>query len=108
MYVLLVTLKIKPEHREEFIKAAIELDAKGSVETEPGAFRFDVIADDADPNTIHYYEVYRDRAAFAEHQRSEHFARYRDLTQPWLAAPTVVSRGDALYPPDEKWQKQPG
>ena len=57
MFTLFVTVKIKPGHREEFIEAT-KGDAQGSNTAEPGCLRFDVLADNNDPNTVYLYEVY--------------------------------------------------
>ena len=106
MYVLIVKLQVQPEYREGFLKAAIELDAGGSVGTEPGCLRFDVIQDENDPNILYFYEVYRDRAAFEAHGNTEHIARYREVTKGQTAAPSVVFRGNSVFPMDALWEKQ--
>ena len=62
MYIFVGEHQIKPEHREDFIKAMIA-NAKGSVENEPGCFRYDVIQDYSDPNCFYLYEVFTDRKA---------------------------------------------
>ena len=62
MRALFVTVRMKPEYRDQILKGALE-DGRGSREDEPGCLRFDVIQDDSDPNTIYFYEVYRDDAA---------------------------------------------
>lgn len=102
MYILVVTIDIKPEHREAFIEAMLE-DARGSRENEPGCVRFDVIQDEANPNRIYLYEVYRDRAAFEAHLQTPHFLKWQATVKDWFASPPVVGRGTNLYPPDEAW-----
>jgi quinol monooxygenase YgiN len=82
MHALLVTFKIKPEHRERFIKAA-EDDSICSMRDEPGCLRFEVYEDQSDPNGFYFLEVYRDEAAFQAHQQTPHYAR-------WLEARQVV------------------
>ena len=74
MHILFVTITMKPEHREEYM-AEMLLNAKGAQQDEPGCLRFDVVVDSEDANTIHLYEVYKDEAAFGEHQASAHFKR---------------------------------
>ena len=51
MEALLVTIQIKPEHREEFMESMLD-DARGSVENEPGCLRFDVVQSQEDPNRL--------------------------------------------------------
>lgn len=104
MLALLVTIHMKPEHREAFLDSMLD-DARGSVNDEPGCFRFDVLQDDKDPNTIYLYEVYRDRAAFEEHVKAPHFIRWRDTVKDWYASPTQVVNCTTIFPPDSGWKK---
>jgi len=48
MYILMVRLKAKQDHINDFIKASIA-DGTGSVLHEPGCRRFDIIQDETDP-----------------------------------------------------------
>ena len=98
MLVLLVTMQLKSEHRQEFI-AAITEDAKGSVQDEPGCVRFDVVQDEGDPNRFYLHEVYRDQAAFDAHREAPHFQRFRDLgaARDWFASPATRSLGVEVY-----------
>lgn len=52
MLALMVTIKIKPAHREAFMAAMLG-DARGSTYDEPGCLRFDVLQDASDPNTLY-------------------------------------------------------
>ena len=72
MRTLFVTVRMKPEYRDQILKGAFE-DGRGSREDEPGCLRFDVIQDDKDPNTIYFYEVYRDDAALEAHRAAPHY-----------------------------------
>ena len=77
---LIVSVHMKPEHRDAILKGAFE-DARGSQNDEPGCRRFDVVIDDADPNHMYFYEVYDDDAAFTAHTQAPHFPAWRDLPQ---------------------------
>lgn len=103
MYVLMVTLNIKPERREQFMEALLG-DARGSNEDEPGCLRFDMLQDAEDPNQVHLYEVYRDEAAFKAHQQAPHFVKWRDTVRDWFAGPAVRHVGRNVYPPDAAWR----
>jgi autoinducer 2-degrading protein len=104
MYVLFVKSQVKPEYRERFMKVALE-DARGSSHDEPGCLRFDVLVDEKDPNLIYFYEVYKDQAAFQEHQKAPHFLQYRNNIQPeWYVVPVQAVRSWSLYPADEDWK----
>ncbi len=107
MYVLLVQIDVKPEHRDPFVAAAGE-HARRARRNEPGTIRFDVIADGSDPNRLYYYEAYLDKAAFDAHATGESIATFRAETQGWSNGPTIVRRGETTYPPnsdDAYWQK---
>lgn len=81
MFILWVTLKVKPEGREEFVKAITE-NARLSVRDEEGCFRFDVVElgeGSNQSNQFAFYEVYRDREAFKRHQTTPHFLAYEDI-----------------------------
>ncbi|HEV2124920.1 MAG TPA: putative quinol monooxygenase, partial [Chloroflexota bacterium] len=84
-----------------FLESMLD-NARHSVEDEPGCFRFDVIQDESDPNTLILYEIYRDKAAFDDHLTTPHFHRWRDTVKDWHAAPLRSSKGPNLYPPDDK------
>jgi Antibiotic biosynthesis monooxygenase len=62
MYIVLVSIQMKPERREAFLDAMLE-NARRSLADESGCVRFDVVEDEADPNHLILYEIYRDRAA---------------------------------------------
>ncbi len=104
MYSILVTIHIKPEFREPFLESMLD-DARGSVNDEPGCFRFDVLQDDKNPNTIYLYEVYRDRAAFDAHLVAPHFTYWRDTVKDWYASPNQVVNVTPLYPAPADWTK---
>jgi len=97
MLALLVSVKIKPAMREQFLKA-IEDDARCSVRDEPGCLRFDVLQDNSDPNKFFFYEVYRDETAFKAHQASAHYPRWRAAAAEVLAEPTSASRCTTPWP----------
>ena len=102
MLVLIVTIQIKPEHREAFLAALIE-DARGSMDHEPGCLRFDVVEDNEDANRIHLYEVYKDEASVEAHRQAPHYIKWRDTVKDWFAAPMTVRFAKPFYPAPENW-----
>jgi quinol monooxygenase YgiN len=105
MKVVSVKFSLKPEFVDRFVEISLG-DAKGSVQNEPGCFRFDVFQDEEDPCTVCFYEVYKDDAAFEAHRQMPHYAKWREgFTDEWLAAETQIIRGWSVYPPDEAWSK---
>ncbi|HET8626350.1 MAG TPA: putative quinol monooxygenase [Thermomicrobiales bacterium] len=104
MFALIVSLQVRPERREDFLKAAEE-DGRGSREDEPGCLRFDVLEDEADPNHFFYYEVYRDEAAFKAHGEAPHYQVWRAAVESGvLAGPAHITRCQTRFPTDLDWR----
>ena len=103
MHILMVTIKIKPGHRDAFMEAMLD-DARGSNKDEPGCLRFDVLQDVEDPNTIHLYEVYRDEAALEAHRQAPHYTRWRETVSDWFDGPVVRRVCTNIVPPDDAWR----
>ena len=96
MIAIWVKVKVKPEGRDKFLKA-IEVDALGSENDEPGCARFNVLQDGSDPNTYYFYEVYRDEAALEAHRATPHFAVWRAAADTLDGAP-VATRCRTVFP----------
>jgi catechol 2,3-dioxygenase-like lactoylglutathione lyase family enzyme/quinol monooxygenase YgiN len=88
MYTIAVSFKIPHEHREDFIKAALK-DGRDSGANEPGTLRFELIADETDPNTFYLNEAYEDLDAFNP-------ARQRQVLQGVLRRDWCVRRRSDL------------
>ena len=100
MKALFVTVRMKPEYRDQILKGALE-DGRGSREDEPGCLRFDVIQDDNDPNTIYFYEVYRDDAALEAHRAAPHYPAWGNLPADWFVGQKAVVPLDRYGKADE-------
>lgn len=72
-YVLSVTWVARPGEEDRVAGLLQELAA--SAQTEPGCSEFRVHRALDDRRQFLLYEVYRDEAAFEEHQRTDHFKR---------------------------------
>jgi len=100
-HVIVVSLEIKPEHVEEFKKAAA-IDAVGS-RTEPQCYRFDVIQDKSDPNKFVFYEAYEnDGDAITFHRATPHFKAWSDFKAKYGVVSQTVVKADGIdftYPP---------
>jgi autoinducer 2-degrading protein len=103
---LFVKVRIKPEKREQFLKA-IEEDALGSERDEPGCQRFNVLQDKEDENLYYFYEVYKDDEAFAAHQTMPHYAVWRQAAAECLDGPTERTTFNVVFPrpEDSYWPK---
>lgn len=104
MFAIWVSVHVKPDREEDFLKA-IEEDARGSRDDEPGCLRFDVLQDADDAHHYFFYEVYRDEAALTAHRAAPHY-------QVWAAAvedgvlerPSEAIRTTAVFPRDAEWR----
>ena len=105
MYSVHVTIKIKPEHIEDFMAASL-LDAQGSTRDEPDCFRFDLHQDTETPSRFYLYEVYRDEAAFLAHLETPHFKKWKDTVKPFFEGDSKRIVTKTLFPSDEGWEKQ--
>ena len=105
MYIIVVSIEIAEGHKEEFIKAML-VDARGSLNNEPGCLRFDVIQDGGDANKIWLYEVYADEAAYQAHTQQAHFLEWRETTKDWIVGkPLVCGKGSHnIWPTDAEWK----
>src|SRR6266516_1758779 len=96
MYALVVSLKVKPEHRDRFL-ATIEDDAICSERDEPGCLRFNVLQEEADQNSFCLYEIYRDKDAFAAHRETPHLKRFSAAVAEALDGPTQVTLTNTIF-----------
>ena len=95
MLVLLVTVRVKPEHLAQFLPAARH-NAERAVADEPGCLRFDIIQDRDDRHLFRFYEVYKDEAALAAHRQTPHFKKYIESSAPWMAVPAERWMGNRV------------
>ena len=104
MFIIHGPIQIKEGFAEKFIEALL-LDAKGSVENEPGCLRFDVIRDNDDPNRIYLYEVYKDEAAFEYHTTTPHIKKWQETVKDWWEEPRLaIGKGTNVWPTDGEWK----
>jgi (4S)-4-hydroxy-5-phosphonooxypentane-2,3-dione isomerase len=99
MYVVCVTIHVKPEHVDAFIAATLE-NARNS-RHEPGNLRYDVLRAEDDPQRFFLYEVYHSKEDFAAHQQTPHYFTWRDAVQDWMAQPRQGVRNLPLFFGDE-------
>ena len=87
-YVVLVDFRLKPGARAVF-RNLIDDNARQSARLEPGCLRFDVVEPHGDEDMVLLYEIYRDRAAFEAHLRSEHYARFDASSADLVVSKTI-------------------
>ena len=103
MYVVCIHVHVKPEHREDFLRAST--DNARHTAAEPGNLRFDVLQQVEDPNRFLLYEAYRDEAGMQAHKETPHYARWRDAVAAWMAEPRQGVKHLGLFPEtEEAWK----
>jgi len=85
MYVVSVTVFVKPEHVDPFIAAT--LDNARNTRGEQGNLRFDVLQAEDDSARFLLYEAYRTKADFVMHQQTPHYLRWKERVSDWMAHP---------------------
>lgn len=95
MYVVAVTVWVKPEFVQPFIEASLD-NATGS-RAEAGNIRWDFAQAEDDPSRFLLYEVYRDKSDFAAHQQTPHYLRWRDAVAGWMAQPRQGVKHRAIF-----------
>jgi quinol monooxygenase YgiN len=101
---MMPTLYIRPERRDEFI-GWITAEIEHSLRVEPGILRFDLAADQSDPNAIHVYAVYEDEAAYAFHQAQPHYQELMERILPCFAKPPLIRVATNVLPRDPDWAR---
>ena len=101
MYVVCVTVFVKPENVNEFIEAS--KDNATNTRNEPGNVRFDVLQAVDEPSKFFLYEVYRSQENFTSHQQTEHYLRWRENVADMMAEPRQGVKHYSVFPSDEGW-----
>lgn len=85
MIVTTVTVYVKPEHVDDFIKATVK-NHDNSLK-EPGNLRFDVLQANDDPTRFLLYEAYETEDAAKAHKQTSHYLEWRETVAPMMAKP---------------------
>jgi autoinducer 2-degrading protein len=104
MFVVCVTVRVVPELSDAFISAT-RSNAEAT-RREPKNLRFDVLRAVDEPSRFFLYEVYRDEAAFREHQATTHYLAWKGAVAPMMAEPRASVKHESLFP--EPWDGQSG
>ena len=84
MRAIIAYLTTKPGCQGEF-KDQMTAQAKRCLALEPGCLQFDVAQDQKDSTRFVMLEVYKDDAAIAAHQQSQHYKDFRPVVEGLLA-----------------------
>ncbi|MEV6236047.1 putative quinol monooxygenase [Lentzea sp. NPDC051838] len=95
MYQFVVSFTVRPEHRDDFVRVARKT-AQDSLANEPGSLRFEVIADEENPDLYYLNEVYRDLDAFNAHATGPHFGAFFAEATAYAEGPTWLMKGNLV------------
>ncbi|MFC1431831.1 putative quinol monooxygenase [Streptacidiphilus sp. N1-3] len=95
MYQFLVSFTVQPEHRDDFVRAA-QKTARDSLANEPGSQRFEVLADEENPDLFYLNEVYADVDAFTAHAGGPYFAAFFAEASAYAQGPTWLMKGSLV------------
>jgi autoinducer 2-degrading protein len=95
MYVVSVTVFVKPEAIQSFITAT--LDNARNTRKEPGNLRFDVAQGEEDRGRFLLYEAYRSKEDFTKHQQTAHYLRWKETVANWMAQPRQGVRHNSVF-----------
>jgi autoinducer 2-degrading protein len=96
MYAVIVRMEARPEKVDEIVALAAH-NARES-RKEPGNLQFDLLRSSGNPLQFVLMEVYQDEAAFKEHQKTAHYARWKAEIPGLLAQPRVSDKYNVLTP----------
>jgi len=89
MFGLVVRFRLKDGAADDFDRLA-EMTVPEIHRREPGTLVYAVHEVEGEPNVRVFYELYRDRAAFDEHERQEHTRRFLAERERYLSEPPQV------------------
>ncbi|GIF47690.1 quinol monooxygenase YgiN [Asanoa ferruginea] len=95
MYQFLVSFTVQPDHRDDFVRAA-KKTARDSMANEPGSERFEVIADEKNPDLFYLNEVYADADAFNTHASGPYFGAFFAEASNYAEGPNWLMRGNLI------------
>ena len=95
MYVVAVTIHVKPEFVAPFKEAT--LDNARNTRREAGNLRFDVLQAEDDAARFMLYEAYRQKDDFAKHQQTEHYLRWKNAVADWMAQPRQGIKHNSIF-----------
>jgi autoinducer 2-degrading protein len=95
MYVVSVTVYVKPEQVDAFIEAT--LDNARNTRHEPGNERFDVSQAEDEPTRFLLYEVYQSKEDFKAHQQTDHYLRWKAAVADAMAQPRQGIKHNSIF-----------
>jgi autoinducer 2-degrading protein len=95
MYVVSVTVHVKPDQVDSFVQAS--LDNARQTRQEPGNVRFDVLQAEDDSTRFLLYEAYQTKDDFAKHQQTPHYLRWKQRVAEAMAQPRQGVKHNSVF-----------
>jgi autoinducer 2-degrading protein len=95
MYVVSVTIHVKPDQLDNFIQCT--LDNARHTRLEPGNARFDLLQAEDDASRFLLYEAYQTKEDFAKHQQTAHYLRWKQAVAEAMAQPRQGTKHQSLF-----------
>jgi autoinducer 2-degrading protein len=95
MYVVAVTIWVKPECVGPFIDATLE-NARNT-RHEAGNLRFDVLRAEDDPTRFLLYEAYHVKDDFVKHQQTAHYLHWKATVTDFMAQPRQGVKHQSVF-----------
>ena len=100
MYVVTVTVFVKPQFVQQFVEAT--LDNAHNTRREPGNVRFDVLQAEAEQNRFLLYEAYRSKGDFEHHHQTDHYLRWKQAVTDYMAQPRQGVKNVSIFFGDDE------
>jgi quinol monooxygenase YgiN len=88
-YVRTAELEIAPGKMAEF-NAAIQEEIKASIAKEPEVLALHAVFEKERPNHVRVFEIYVSEASYRQHVQTEHFRKFRQLTDGIVVSRTLT------------------
>ncbi|MEA5362816.1 putative quinol monooxygenase [Amycolatopsis sp., V23-08] len=98
VYQFVVSFTVPPSHHEDFVRLAAKT-GQNSLAHEPGSHRFEVVADEENPDLFYLNEVYADVDAFNAHAGGPYFTAFFAEASQYAEGPTWLMRGTLVGAP---------
>jgi autoinducer 2-degrading protein len=98
MIATLVHIAVKEDYLDQFIEIT-RYNHNNSIQ-EKGNIRFDFLQDREDPCKFTLYEVFESEDAIAFHKETEHYLKWRETVQDWMAEPRKGIKHKVVEPID--------
>ncbi|SRR6266498_2842566 len=94
MYVLCVTIHVKPENVDDFVTATREYSTQ--VRQEKGNVRYDVLQSEDNATCFVIYEAYQSKEDFLLHRDTAHSLKWKERIEPWMDRPRQRIRCNSM------------